>query len=317
MLAAQPDVRANEFVHGDRAGAGNYNAGITLTATAGTLSVSTITSGGTVTFTAPTVASSTTVTLTATSVQDATKSLTVTITVGPLVPAITSIVPDWLYLDGNVLVVGGIQINGSGFAAGETQNIGTPDLGTPNAPLYAPLVLAQGTASNQVVISLPFGSNRYSPGWFDFSMTTVQGNGSNVRRMAFVGDQNLLAIGPTGELFQLDQAQGLTPTSSNGFVRKFKKDGTADGSFYGRLLCRAIAIAVDDKTGYIVIVDAAVYSAGGNLLSALAADAALSANLRLTLLKAVRIASARPGGNIISCVTRRPERRDDLFRFGR
>ena len=278
-------------------GVGNYNPNITLTASAGTLSAATVTSGGTATFTAPTVASSTVVTLTATSVQDATKSLTVQIAVGPLIPAITGIVPDWAYLDGSA-GIGGIQINGSGFAAGETQNIATPNLGTPNTPLFGGLVLAQGTASNQVVIGLGIGSAQYSPGWFDFSVTTAQGNASNVRRLAFVGNYNTLAIAPGGELFQHDQAQGLPVTSDNGFVRKFKADATADGSFHpGASVDNSIS--VDDKSGDVVV-DAAVYNASGNLIGGAAADGNSSAFMA-DAAKSGQNCIARPSGNIISC----------------
>ncbi|MGA3098682.1 MAG: hypothetical protein ABSF25_19685 [Bryobacteraceae bacterium] len=264
-------------------GTGNFNPAVTFAASAGTIAAT----GTTAVFTAPVVASSTAVTVTATSVQDPTKSATVTITVGPLVPVISGIVPDWFYLDGPALM-GNIQANGSGFAAGETFQV---------SPLFGTLTLGQGTVSNQFLFNVSVASNTYSPGWFDLSLTTAQGNTSNVKRWAFVGNQNTLAIGASGELFHLDQAQGLSVTSSNGFVRKFKADGTADGSFWvGALL---LGIAADDKTGDVTIGFGAS-DANGNIIGTPANDNNPATGMGIAA-KSGQVCITRPSGNIVSC----------------
>jgi hypothetical protein len=66
-----------------------------------------------------------------------------------------------------------------------------------------------------------------------------------------LGAQNYCAASASGEIFCLDQAQGLFSTSAqNGYVRKYKADGTADGSF---LVGAHKSIAVDDKTGNVLV----------------------------------------------------------------
>jgi hypothetical protein len=201
------------------------------------------------------------------------------------VPVITGISPPWFYLDGPA-IVGGIQINGTGFAGGEILHV---------TPLFGDLTLSQGTSATQIVDSLGIGSNMYSPGSICFSVTTTQGITSNAKCTVFVGNQNTLAIGPTGELFQLDQAQGVSPTSSNGFVRKFKADGTPDGSFWVGAL--DYDIDVDDKTGDIM---GGMFDTSGNYLGSPASDGNTAIGTGIAS-KSGNGCSARTSGNIVSC----------------
>ena len=88
----------------------------------------------------------------------------------------------------------------------------------------------------------------WDPGFLNFTASdpaTGHGGGtSNIGRLGFLGDQNLVAFNKT-DAFLLDPA-----TST---VRKFKiADGSPDGSFTFTP-GTGLAIAVDDVTGYLVL----------------------------------------------------------------
>ncbi len=232
-------------------GTGNYSSSVTWTATNGSLSGS----GSSVTLTPSGAGTST---CTATSTQDATKSGSTSITVTQAAPTITSISPNVIYLDGDAFV-GNVKITGTGF-----QNGGY----TETLPTSCCLVqAAQLVSSEELLVDLGFGDNTYTPGFIAFTdcnpdkVTCSTPNPAST--IAFLGNQNVLAVSASGELFFLDQAQGQDVTSGgkNGYVRKYKPAGTPDGSFYVGSLFNSIA--VDDKTG-IVLADGWDYDESGN-----------------------------------------------------
>jgi hypothetical protein len=131
-------------------------------------------------------------------------------------PTIGSIFPQSIYLDQQG-VANNIQINGSGFAPGCVLH----------DSLLGDVTLPSGTNPNQIIANLSFDTTHYSPGWVAFSVSCPSGT-SNSANLAFVGNQNTLALSASGELYQLDQAQGA-PAGPNGFVRIFNANGTSGG----------------------------------------------------------------------------------------
>ncbi|MDQ2948668.1 MAG: hypothetical protein M3Y27_22475, partial [Acidobacteriota bacterium] len=79
-----------------------------------------------------------------------------------------------------------------------------------------------------MLIAIGLDSLHVLPGWFTFTVTTQDGAHSSSYSIPFFGDQNLLALSASGELNFLDQAQGLSPTGQNGYIRVYKPDGTPD-----------------------------------------------------------------------------------------
>jgi hypothetical protein len=165
-------------------------------------------------------------------------SVSVTVNSNGAMPVITGIVPQTIYLDSEG-AVDGLEINGSGFAPGCVLH----------DSLFGDSTLAAGTSANQIVVNLSFDTPHYSPGWVTFSVSCASGT-SNSANLAFEGNQNTLAISATGELYQLDQAQGA-PTGQNGFVRVFDANGSANTSFLVGALANGIAF--DDLTGQVLV----------------------------------------------------------------
>lgn len=223
-------------------GTGNFSSSVTWTATNGTLSGS----GISVTLTPSGTGSST---CTATSTQDATKSGSASVTVTQATPTITGISPSVIYLDGDGFV-GNVKVTGTGFKAGGYFESANP----------TSCCLVQGASvvnSEELLVTLGFADNTYTPGFIQFTDCNSDGvtcsTPNPASTIAFLGNQNVLATSSSGELFFLDQAQGADTSSGgkNGYVRKYKPDGTADGSFYVGSLFNSIAL--DDKTGIVVI----------------------------------------------------------------
>jgi hypothetical protein len=187
----------------------------------------------------------------------------------------------------------GVLVNGENFAQGDTLSV-TPSF------FGGPFTLGQGISPTQISLPLNIGSAEYSPGLICVTVTTAQGNSSNTSCIAFVGNQNLLAVDPTGEFYLLDPAQGVTPTSSNGFVRKFKPDGTPDGSFWVGGLMNGIA--VDDKTGYVVVNGGTYDPTTGEGVASPANDGN-PAGAMGDAAKSGQGCIVRPSGNIISFYT--------------
>ncbi len=176
-------------------------------------------------------------------------SATVTVNAAPL-PDITSVVPATIYADAEI-IVGNIQVNGSGFAVGQTF--------ITSGIVFGSGAIAQVVSPTQIALSLSFDTPHYSPGFITMNLCE-NSNGTNCGTpgtLAFLGARNYLASSSTGEWFFLDQAQGA-PSGQNGYVRKYKADGTAESNCYiGALLH---SIAVDDVTGFF-IVDGVAYDA--------------------------------------------------------
>lgn len=112
--------------------------------------------------------------------------------------------------------------------------------------------------------TIPLDSAHYSPGWITLQNCHIGNTGCTTTTLAFIGNQNALGVYPsTGELYQLDQAQGLG-TGQNGYVREFKPSGTspvtllANGSA-GPTGVFFNAIAVDNYSGYVDL-DGSIYS---------------------------------------------------------
>jgi len=192
----------------------------------------------------------------------ATASASVTVDAAPL-PNITSIVPNTLYLEAEALFVP-IQINGSDFAPGQTMVLG--------APWNTDSTIPQGFSSTQLAFTASFDTPHFSPGFITMDVCE-NANGTNCGTsgtLAFLGARNDLATSSSGELFFLDQAQGA-PSGQNGYVRKYKADGTADGKFFVGALFHSIA--VDGTTGN-VLVDADDYDEDGGTTVPLATQLA-------------------------------------------
>lgn len=218
-------------------GTGNYNVGVNWTATGGS-----ITAEGVFT---PNVGG--TANITATSMEDSTKSGSAQIAVTLVAPTITAIDPNTFYADGGGDEISGpYSVNGSGFIVGTTKLTMNP-----NSCCF--VLQAQYVSPTQFMLTLQFAGVTYSPGYFTFgvcngSLCSPPGPTSTI---AFLGARNYLAAASGGELFFLDQAQGAPdPPNQNGYIRRYKADGSADGSCY--LGGFRNSIAVDDLTGYVI-----------------------------------------------------------------
>ena len=170
---------------------------------------------------------------------------TVSLTVNPLAD-ITSISPATFWLDDWAILISS-TINGTGFAAGQTLHF----LDFP----WSDTVIPSGFTSTQLSLLSSFDTPRYSPGWIT-PVICENANDTNCGdpgHWAFMGGQNVLAIGKkSGEVFVLDQAQGA-PAGQNGFVRKHKPNGTADGSFSVGAINHSIAVDETMSTGAVVV----------------------------------------------------------------
>ena len=172
----------------------------------------------------------------------ATASATVTVNPAPL-PDISSVTPSTVYCTAECLYES-IQIDGSGFATGQALTFSGDPLGGSSTEALV--------SSTQINLTTSFDTPHYSPGFITMDVCE-NANGTNCGTpgtLAFLGAQNYLAASSTGELFFLDQAQGM-PAGQNGYVRKYKADGTAESSCYIGALRHSIA--VDDKTGLFVV----------------------------------------------------------------
>jgi hypothetical protein len=153
-------------------------------------------------------------------------------------PTISSIAPQSIYLDQEG-TANNVQIRGSGFLPGCVLH----------DSLFGDTTLPSGTDPSQIAVNLSFDTRHYSPGWITFSVSCPSG-ASNSANIAFVGNQNTLAQSASGEMYQLDQAQGA-PAGQNGFVRIFNPNGTGNGSFPVGALANGIAFA--DTTGQVLV----------------------------------------------------------------
>jgi len=165
-------------------------------------------------------------------------SVPVTVNSNSAAPTIGSIVPQSIYLDQEG-AANNVQISGSGFLPGCVLH----------DSLFGDTTLPSGTDPSQIAANLSFDTRHYSPGWITFSVSCPNG-ASNSANVAFVGNQNTLVLSASGEMYQLDQAQGA-PAGQNGFVRTFNPNGTGNGSFLVGALANGIAFA--DTTGQVLV----------------------------------------------------------------
>jgi hypothetical protein len=179
-------------------------------------------------------------------IQARTASQGTTTAVDPQTLSITSVDPQYLYLDNTQAVA--VQVNGSGFEGGYEA-----------LDCLGPFTLPPGIDPNQFYLAMGFDTPDWNPGWCDFLFTSPP---SNTVSMAFVGNQNDLAVAPSGELFNLESGRGI--------IHKFKSDMTPDGG------CNAgtntMAMALDPKTDYITMTSyntglIGAFDENGNLVS--------------------------------------------------
>jgi hypothetical protein len=162
-----------------------------------------------------------------------------TITVSYTAPVITSVTPPLIYLEHGAIIggqPGAILINGSGFAPGD---VSVTCLGS----LCGGITLPQGINASTLGFDAAFEGPTYDPGWIDYHVTTPDGKSSNVKSLAFLGAENLLALTAT-RAFVYDP-------SGNGYIRRFNlSDGSSDGAFtWGSF---PASIAIDDLTGLVI-----------------------------------------------------------------
>lgn len=215
--------------------AGSLPAGLSLNGSTGAIT-GTPTGGGTSSFTVQVADSET-------PPQTATAQLSITIANGIL---LISTNPQYLYLDNAQVVT--VQVNGNGFEGGyQAQDC------------LGPFTLPPGVNQNQFTLAMGFDTPDWNPGWCDFLFTAPP---SNTVSMAFLGNQNDLAVAPSGELFSLESGKGI--------VHKFKSDMTPDGGFNAGT--NTMAMALDPKTGYITMTSyntglIGAFDENGNLVS--------------------------------------------------
>ena len=140
--------------------------------------------------------------------------------------------------------IASIYIHCSGCYVGGTVNLGTKDpSGSGTVTLGPENFLSPG----EVQLLLAIGASRYHPDWIVVSVASpADGHGGGTSKeaySAFVGNQNTGAFSGS-EVYQLDQSHGnvvVYDRTSGAKLRTFSVGGLA------------YAIAVDDKTGFIVI----------------------------------------------------------------
>jgi Cep192 domain 4 len=190
-------------------------------------------------------------TMTCTSTSDGTK-VSVSITLQYPVPTLSSVssitMGTFFNFSPHPFFTANMPINGSGFLPDTIIEAG------PNPEILAGVTPASWNLLG-VNLGVDYGGAPWNPGflWFTASdPATGHGGGtSNKGYLAFVGDQDLLAFN-AADMFVLDSATKLGDSWTN-TIRKFKiADGSPDGSFTvsgGE----GVGIAVDDKTGYVVV----------------------------------------------------------------
>ena len=166
-------------------------------------------------------------------------SATITVNAAPL-PDITSVTPNTIYADAEIAFQS-VRIDGSNFATGQTLDFNIPVSATESS-----------MTSTQLGVTLSLDTPHFSPGFITMDVCE-NANGTDCGTsgtLALLGAQNYLATSTSGELYFLDQAQGAA-TGQNGYVRKYKADGTAESSC--KIGALQNSLAVDDKTNLFVV----------------------------------------------------------------
>jgi hypothetical protein len=158
-------------------------------------------SGNAVTYTAPAdpPAQNWTVNISCTA-QNRAGSATATaqITLNYPVPVIDSINSSSIYLS-KEMIIGGIEVRGSGFYAGGTFQVHNPD-----SPFAGSVILAQGTERNKLSWNTAFDTPHWAPMYLKITVSSPTGHGggtSNPGWFAFLGNLNALALSQTKAFF--------------------------------------------------------------------------------------------------------------------
>jgi hypothetical protein len=97
------------------------------------------------------------------------------------------------------MIIGGIEVRGSGFYAG-----GTFQLDNPDSPFASSFVLPQGVPRNKIVLATAIGTPQWAPRYRKFTVSSPTGHGggtSNPGWFAFLGNLNALALSQTKAFF--------------------------------------------------------------------------------------------------------------------
>ena len=193
-------------------------------------------------------------------------------------PVITSISLPPFHCDTACPIIGGITISGSGFQAADTIT------SVPDANIQS----VQLTNSNTLTMAIGLDSAHASPGFITFTVHSPDGTASSSSTVTFLGDQNLLALSASGELYSYDLL------SSN--IWKYKPDGTADGNIS---VGNENGVAVDDKTTDVMTTQnnasASLYIVGVESVGNGNAAIAVSAKNGLACV-------TQPSSNDLSCI---------------
>jgi hypothetical protein len=143
-----------------------------------------------------------------------------------------------VYLDDGGSVIGNIQINGSGFAAGCVLHLADP---------WVDLTLLEGTAPNKIWVTLSFSWS--PPQFYRWSVKCPAGT-SNSMSFGYQGNQNTLALDSSGKLFQLQQ--GTLTDDKQQHIWKFLVGPGTTVTPNGFLTEGGSGIAYDETTKSIV-----------------------------------------------------------------
>ncbi|HEY0796364.1 MAG TPA: hypothetical protein VGD64_11340 [Acidisarcina sp.] len=199
-----------------------------------------------------------TATVTATSTQGSpTVSGSDTVTVNPAVATVgnfTSITPNSFYLDGAYAVpptdLFTSLLTGTNLGVGDKVRIW--------GGIFNDYFLPPGTGSTSVTIISAVDQRTFAAGHYtyqDFKPLAV--TGGTTAKFTFLGSHKVSGYSSTGEKYVLQQADG---TVSGGFVWRYTANNTPDGGC--SIGSNKNSLAVDDKTGLIVIDGYALDSAG-------------------------------------------------------
>ena len=248
-------ITAGDNVSFAAAVAGQNNPSQAVTWSVSPTSAGTITANGAFT-SSKTITAVTTATITANSTvpgyTNVSGSATVTIDLPvSTLPNSTSISPDTVFISWSNYLVVTATLTGSNYA----------DTDTINPTGFNELQAWDVVNPNEIQLGLGFGGNDWSPGWLTFAIceNSNDTNCGTSQSIAFMGWRNQCATSASGEIFCIDPTQDAN-SSTNGYVRKYKPDGTADGSFHSG---PAGSIAVDNKTG-VVSLDGETRDQNGN-----------------------------------------------------
>ena len=123
---------------------------------------------------------------------------TAQITLNYPVPVIDSINSSSIFLS-KEMIIGGIEVRGSGFYAGGTFQVHNPD-----SPFAGSVILAQGTERNKLSWNTAFDTPHWAPMYLKITVSSPTGHGggtSNPGWFAFLGNLNALALSQTKAFF--------------------------------------------------------------------------------------------------------------------